>query len=584
MGTISMNLSAFTWPGRAAGRRCATAAGMALLAIVIVQLGGLLATARAEAPHDIVLPAPDQVGPDVLLGAPDLPTAPPPNPQVGDSWVWWLWVHAPMPPHFEQRVCTVRGKSDHAYVVVENTQWGVNITQANVDAILERWENTTIGPYADEGIYAINSQIFGQPPDELDNDPRVYLMWFNFGISSDGFFFYFDEYPEGTFPGYHSNECETLYLNCGHGQSPQGDYMLSVVAHEFEHMIHWKYDEGEDSWVDEGLAELAMWFYGRPDVISAFNTNPDNSLIVWSGNWADYIKTYLWSLYFYERYGGEPAVFDVVHEPANSIAGYEAVLDGLGYTENFADVFADWTVANFLDNSTIGDGRFGDVGAVLPAFSVAGTSTSYPVPATTRTVNYWAADYYRFRTFGATPAIEWSFNGSDNNVFAVWCLVQRGTGTTSVLRMTLNPATQTGSLPVGGLTHPDDQVILVVASTSSAGSSSYVFSAQSAPAGLTEEEPFAGGSAAGLLRAWPNPAANEVRLAFADQPASAIAPAIEIYDAGGRLVRRLAGAASGASVRWDGRDGSGVLLAPGLYYARARVGGEVVRSPITLLR
>ena len=93
---------------------------------------------------------------------------------------------------------------------------------------------------------------------------------------------------DGMFPPYRSNECEVLYLNCGHGQSPQGDYMLSVAAHEFEHMIHWKYDEDEVSWVDEGMAELAMWFYGRPDNISAFNSNPDNSLIVWNGNWADF--------------------------------------------------------------------------------------------------------------------------------------------------------------------------------------------------------------------------------------------------------------------------------------------------------
>jgi hypothetical protein len=210
---------------------------------------------------------------------------------------------------------------------------------------------------------------------------------------------------------------------------------------------------------------------------------------------------------------------------------------------------------------------------------VAGIYTAYPVAPTTRTVSYWAADYYRFRNFGANPAVEWSFNGSDNNAFAVWCLVLRGTGTTSVLRMTLDPATQTGTLPVGGLTNPDDQVILVVAGVSSTGATSYIFSAQSAPAGV--DESFVAG-APGLLRAWPNPAANEVRLALADP--SAVTAAIEIYDAGGRLVRRLAGGANGAGVQWDGRDAGGTLLAPGLYYARARVGGQIVRSSITLLR
>ncbi|MFH1143303.1 MAG: hypothetical protein V1774_02015, partial [Candidatus Eisenbacteria bacterium] len=363
-----------------------------LLAAGGLLLAGLPAAATAAGPgtpavdavgpglfaglHDAPGPVPGEIGPDVFWPAPDARMAPPDNPQIGDAWIWWLWIHYPMPPHFEQRSCTVRGVSDHAYLVVEDSDWNVSIDQADVDLILERWENSSIGPYSDQGIYAIDSTAFGAPPDELDDDPRIYLLWFDFGIASDGFFFEFDEYPEGTFPDYHSNECEVLYLNTTSTGGPSGDYMLSVMAHEFEHMIHWKYDADEVSWVDEGLAELAMWFYGRPDVISGFNTAPDNSLINWGGNWADYIQTYLWSLYFYERCGGHPAIFSAVHEPANSIAGYEVVLDAYGYPGNFADVFADWVVANFLDDPTLDDGRFGYAGDDLPAFSVMGTYSS----------------------------------------------------------------------------------------------------------------------------------------------------------------------------------------------------------------
>ncbi len=45
--------------------------------------------------HDVQVPLPDQVGPDVYLPEHDLPTSPPINPQVGDSWIWWLW--GPLP-------------------------------------------------------------------------------------------------------------------------------------------------------------------------------------------------------------------------------------------------------------------------------------------------------------------------------------------------------------------------------------------------------------------------------------------------------------------------------------------------------
>ena len=53
---------------------------------------------------------------------------------------------------------------------------------------------------------------------------------------------------------------------------------------------------------------LAMWLYGNPDNISSFNANPDRNLTTFTGAWADYIKSYLFALYFYERYGGQPAI------------------------------------------------------------------------------------------------------------------------------------------------------------------------------------------------------------------------------------------------------------------------------------
>ncbi|MCK4305324.1 MAG: hypothetical protein KAY24_13890, partial [Candidatus Eisenbacteria sp.] len=545
---------------------------MALGAILPLQASTTSADPGPTFVREVPIPPPGELGPAVSADIPGALTAPPPNPQIGDSWLWWLFIHEGM-PHFEQHMCTVRGKTDRGYVVVQDEQWGISILQADVDIILERWENTTIGIHPDNGIYEVDSLYFGDPPDELDNDPRIYIMWFDFGIPADGFFFFFDQYPEGTYPEYHSNECEVLYLNPCNGQSPSGDYMLSVVAHEFEHMIHWKYDENEDTWVDEGMAEFAMWLYGRPDVISSFNTSPDNSLIVWEGNWSDYIKVYLWSLYFYERYGGHDAVYALVHEPANSIYGYEAVLDDFGYTEDFADVFADWTVANFLDDTSIGDGRYGYLGDELPAFSVSGYYSTYPVPNQTRTVNPWAADYYRFAGFGEITSILLGFDGTDYREYAVWGLALHDGGPTQVLRMELDPDTQSGTLGVGGLTNPADEVILVVAALGGYGSASYVFNAETNPAGITDGKPWRPLDPTGLdrsllsLSAGPNPFRGEVSLRLHWDDAESGTPRVAIHDATGRLIRNLPvslEAIHEMTVLWDGRDGSGVRMAPGV--------------------
>ena len=545
--------------------------------IALALLIGLIFTLPASgAVREMPLPAPEALGPAEPALDLTLPTSPPPDPQIGDSWLWWYFIHVGM-PHFEQRMATVRGRTDHAYVVVEDTQWNVNFFQSDVDQILERWENSSIGPWPDQGIYEINSTHLGDPPDALDNDPRIYINYFEFGNTSDGFFFWFDQYPDGMYYPYQSNECETVYLNTMNGQNPSGEYMVSVIAHEFEHMIHWNYDENEESWVDEGMAELAMWLYGRPDVISGFNTNPDNPLTVWEGNWADYIKTYLWSLYYYERFGGGDVARQLIAEPMNSIFGYEAVLTALGYEGGMATLFADWAVANYIDDPSIGDGRYGYVGTDLPPFNTMGTYTSYPVPDQNRTVGHWATDYYRFNTFGELSAIRFGFNGADNTEFAVWCLALRGDGSTDVLPMTLDPDTQDGTLDVVGLTHPDDEVVLVVAGVSTYGGTGYFFNADGSPASVDDARP---GSVIALSSA-PNPSHGTVTLTCAHPLDESIA--LEVLDLNGRHVRTLHLAAGAQGVTWDGRDDGDREVPAGIYYAQAVIAGERVKRAIVRL-
>jgi hypothetical protein len=539
--------------------------------------------------HDVVIPAPEALGPERAASDPSLPTAPPDNPEVGDSWLWWLFYHTPMPPHFEQTMCTVRGKTDRGYVVVEDSQWQVNISQADVDTILSRWENRSLGIHPDMGIYQLDSLYFGEPPDELDDDRRVYLVWFDVGSIGDGFFFWFDEYPDGTYQGYRSNECEAVYLSTTASQGPSSDYMISVAAHEFEHMIHWKYDDDENAWVDEGMAELAMWFYGRPDDISAFNSNADNSLVQWDGLWADYIKTYLWSLYYYERYGDGDAVYAVVHHPLNSVSGYEAVLDSFGYQENFADVFADWTVANFLDDTTIADGRFGYEGDDLPSFSVMGSYAAYPVVDQSKTVNHWATDYYRFEGLDGITSLELAFDGADDNSFAVWGLGLHEASPTDVMRMDLDGPTQSGSLTLSGLGDPADKVILAVGGASGTGGTGYVFSAQ---AGQTNADGDPGSTvsetepSALALAAAPNPSEGPVHLTISGTTIGAEPAHVTIYSASGRVIRNLTADDVGAriTVVWDRLDTTGRPVPAGIYYARATAGDRASERRLVLLR
>ncbi|MFH1277241.1 MAG: FlgD immunoglobulin-like domain containing protein [Candidatus Eisenbacteria bacterium] len=497
---------------------------------------------------------------------------PPPNPNVGDRWSWYIWRLNGM-PEADLLPCTVRGEGDHCYVVVEDSQWGVNVNQAQVDTILARFEDHTPGPHPNLGIYDIDTLAFGMPPDELDNDPKVYILYYDFDVNADGFFWYFDEYPDGTFY-FSSNECEVVYLNCS-DNDPAGDYMLAVLAHEFEHMIHWNYDPDESAWVDEGCAELAMWLYGNPDNISGFNTSPQDPLIVWNGAWTDYIQTYLWTLYFYEQYGGLPAIRAVVEEPDSSVFGYNNVLSGLGAGVTFDDVFGDWVVANFVDDPSLADGRYGYVGDALPTF-LSVTHSAYPVGPLSQNQQPTGCKYRKF--INGFPMSVY-FDGSDNAVWKPRVIYYSGGSAVAVGEIPLDGA-NSGDLYLADFGGAHDQVVVTMAHASYYGSNGYTYGTES-----TTDVDGAVPAALRLLPNVPNPFNPSTEISFLiDRPGSVN---LTVHDASGRLVRTLHDGPAPAGLRsvvWDGTDDSGRAVGSGSYLARMTAGERVETRKISLVR
>ena len=61
-----------------------------------------------------------------------------------------------------------------------------------------------------------------------------------------------------------SNAHETFMLSADNAGLPRG-YTYGVLAHEFQHMIHWYRDRNETSWLNEGFAELSTLLTGQRD-------------------------------------------------------------------------------------------------------------------------------------------------------------------------------------------------------------------------------------------------------------------------------------------------------------------------------
>ncbi len=74
-----------------------------------------------------------------------------------------------------------------------------------------------------------------------------------------GYYAASNEYSQ--FAHEYSNRREMFLINLNALQ-PGSERFDGLLAHEFQHMIHWNQDPNEDSWLNEGLSELAWYLNG----------------------------------------------------------------------------------------------------------------------------------------------------------------------------------------------------------------------------------------------------------------------------------------------------------------------------------
>jgi hypothetical protein len=160
-----------------------------------------------------------------------------------------------------------------------------------------------------------------------------------------------------------------------------------TIAHEFQHLIHNDNDPDEYSWVNEGCSTLAEFIcgYGHTTDLQYYMIYFwDTSLVIWEGNLQNYGVVYLWTLYMYEHYGGQPLIWDIVHEQANGIEGWNNVLQAHHIKKNFDQIFEDWAIANYLDDTSFANGIYGYYNLDLPCAA----SGWWDIPYS---IYYWGA-------------------------------------------------------------------------------------------------------------------------------------------------------------------------------------------------
>jgi immune inhibitor A len=222
----------------------------------------------------------------------------------------------------------------------------------------------------DNNIYPTVADVYGEPLPRGDEGKKTWILIFN--IRDE---WYYDCTQTSYIVGYFSaSESAENNKNIMHvdsydwanrtGPDAARPYLYEgAFAHEFEHLVHFDIDPDEPSWVDEGLADLAGFLcgYGHWDghLFNYLAYHPMVSLTFWGGGLEDYGASYLFQLYLFEKYGGAAFTSALVDEQANGIEGIENTLAAFGYRDRFDDIFDNWVVANYIDDTRKAGGKYG---------------------------------------------------------------------------------------------------------------------------------------------------------------------------------------------------------------------------------
>jgi immune inhibitor A len=313
---------------------------------------------------------------------------------VGDTEQFYVFDLAGE-PSVQTITATLRKITDHAYFFVEV---GVPAAEATLEHVGSDFE-TIIYP-------SVHAAFGSERTPGVDSDERITLLHANIA-GTGGYFNGGDELPRSVYP--FSNEREMLYLGAGVLSSPGAPYN-ALVAHELQHMIHSYADASEESWVNEGMSQVAAELVGGgSDWLSLFLSMPDTGLIDWpelGSSAIHYGAAELFFSYVLDRFGGRDNAKVLLSEQSDGIGGVRAYLEPFGV--KFEDAFADWLVANYLDEES-GKYAHADVStSISPGASAAGRSSG------DGDVNQFAADYIAVEGAGTLR-----FDGSDEVTIGV---------------------------------------------------------------------------------------------------------------------------------------------------------------------
>lgn len=306
---------------------------------------------------------------------------------------------------------TLRAIGPKVHIWVEDSQWGPDkITQTDVDSMLSSLVKKT-GPYSydpSKGIMTLNNEAFGDPPNAAGDGIVHYMVLDvkdNWSPSN----------PYNFIGGYFAatdqtggNKCDILFVDAmptiysSGNPTHEVDRAASVIAHELQHLINYRYNRGLQSlWLNEAMSQAAMVHTGYPlnsSIITYLNA-PNISLPAWRptmdpGVVNDYAKVQIWATFLRDQFGVD-VWRKIVQNPATGTKNVDAALTDIGST--FDKSYTDWLLALAVNDRAINP-KYGFNFHYLEntKANVASTHWTYPVNLKDKSVAAHGLQIHRF--------------------------------------------------------------------------------------------------------------------------------------------------------------------------------------------
>jgi hypothetical protein len=255
------------------------------------------------------------------------------------------------------------------------------------DYLITQAQINTLGDELTNQIVAVDEAHFGDVgtavgADGTSSDALVMLVY---NVQDESYYdCSVDTYTAGYFAPEYINDAgmNVIVLDAYDWANRIGDDAASpnlyegVIAHELEHLLMNYSDPGEPSWVDEGLADLAI-FLNQYDIGGSHLTyhqvfHRETSLTRWGGGLENYGASMTYFLYLWEQAGGNgdgtytpDSQYDsaggdlliklIFQNAADGMDGVQAAISQFNVMtgsnlRSAQDLFKDWAIAVYLDD------------------------------------------------------------------------------------------------------------------------------------------------------------------------------------------------------------------------------------------